>query len=78
MKPTVPEVQPIVNDLYAATSGVGCCLHIVLDDGNFEDGHVEWCIEHLQEGHVRCRELALLLKQMSKTQRRKLARCARG
>lgn len=27
----------------------GGALHIVLDDGNTEDRHIQWCIDHLDE-----------------------------
>lgn len=73
MKPTLPEVLPLVEALYARNS-VGCCLHIVLDDGNVEGGSVEFCIDQAMErGHKECEELARMLTLMSKTQRRKLA-----
>lgn len=39
--------------------GAGCCLHIVLDDGNFEREHVEWCLENAKHGI--CAEVATLL-----------------
>ena len=39
--------------------GCGCCLHIVLDDGNFEKEHVQWCLEHAKHGV--CKEVAELL-----------------
>src|SRR5574342_921951 len=75
MKPTVPDVMPLVRALYAQPlGGAGCCLHIVLDDCNVEDGCVQFCLEYAQKnGHPDCIALAELLMQMSKTQRRKLA-----
>lgn len=30
-------------------NGAGGSLHIVLDDFNFEDGHVDYCIEYAEE-----------------------------
>lgn len=27
----------------------GGALHVVLDDGNTEDNHIQWCIDHLDE-----------------------------
>ena len=75
-KPTVPEVSPLVKLLYSTPQGgVGCCLHIVLDDQNVADGDVDFCIQCAKEkGHPECLELALLLRRMSKTQRLKLSR----
>ena len=76
-KPTVPEVLPLVNALYARHSA-GCCLHIVLDDGNVSTGSVEWCVgDATERGHEDCVRLAKLLLQMSRTQRLKLANSAR-
>lgn len=71
-KLTVPEILPMVWALYASHSA-GCCLHIVLDEGNIDDGSVQFCIDHAAEqGHDACKKLAELLLKMSKTQRRKL------
>lgn len=73
-KPTVPEVLPLVQALYSRSS-VGCCLHVVLDDGNVEDVFVRHCLEFArQEGCGECERLAGLLTQMSRTQRTKLYR----
>ena len=71
-KPTVPEALPFVRTLYES-HGAGCCLHIVLDDGNIEDSSVEFCIRYAEEqGHGSCAALARMLRSMSKTQRQKL------
>ena len=59
---------------------VGCCLHIVTDDGNLENSHVRFCVtwanrdEHKGPEHDDCRELANLLLGMSKTQRKRVVR----
>lgn len=76
VKPTVPEVAPLVRALYARWGGgAGCCLHVVLDDGNVEDSFVDHCIESARElGHGDCLLLGYLLRDMSKTQRIKLGR----
>lgn len=75
-KPTVPEVLPIAQAYYAKPGNcVGGSLHVVLDDDNVEDSHVEFCrtvaVEAGDEDGIR---LADLLLRMSKTQRLKLAR----
>jgi hypothetical protein len=76
-KPTVPEVLPIVQRLYARHSA-GCCWHIVLDDGNTEPSSTKWVIdEWLTKSDCNapeCRDLAELLPLMSTTQRDKLCR----
>lgn len=71
-RPKVPEVMPLVHALYERHSA-GCCLHIVLDDGNLEDSSVEFCEGFAREqGHAECQRLARLLGQMTWTQRNKL------
>jgi len=73
MKPTTLEVRPLVDRLYARHAA-GCCLHIVLDDGNTDDRSVRHCIgTAIRAGHWPCAALAYKLLAMSKTQRRKLA-----
>jgi hypothetical protein len=73
-KPTVPEVLPLVIAYCSKEeNSVGGSLHIVLDDGNVEDGHVEYCIEYAKEvGDVDGVKLGKILLKMSKTQRLKL------
>ena len=75
MKPTVPEVLPIVQALYRRHSA-GCCWHIVLDDGNVGNDSVAWCVNYIEtESTCRqpeCRQLCDLLPKMSRTQRIKL------
>lgn len=34
---------------YYSTDGAGGTCHIVLDDGNIEDGHVQYCKEYSEE-----------------------------
>ncbi len=75
MKPTVPEVLPAVQALYARDSA-GCCLHVVLDDRNVRDCFVDSCIENAV--HDECKQIAIKLRQMSTTQRRKLCSLKRG
>jgi hypothetical protein len=72
IKPTVPEVLPLVRAHYDHHSA-GCCLHVVLDDGNVADAFMPGTEALARErGHKECAELAALLSQMSPTQRRKL------
>ena len=76
-KPTVPEVLPLVLALYERNC-VGCCLHILLDDGNVKDSHALFCLEYAKKaGHADCIKLAELICQMSTTQRMKLYRSKR-
>ena len=46
--------------------GVGCCLHIVLDDGNLNDGDVDFCIRRAEDhGHETCKKFAVRLRAES-------------
>lgn len=73
-KPTTTEVKPLVDLLYQRNS-VGCCLHVVLDDGNIDDQSVAWCRDEAQrQGHADCFLLANTMLEMSRTQRKKLGK----
>lgn len=72
MKPTVPEVLPLVRAVYRRHSA-GCCLHVVLDDGNAEQHFAESCLAGVDAEHEDCRQLAAALVLMSFTQRAKLS-----
>ncbi len=76
MKPTVPEVLPLVQAYYATPGNeVGGALHLVLSDGNVNDSHVQFCLNAARErGDEKGIELAELLLRMSRTQRLKLYR----
>jgi adenine-specific DNA methylase len=76
MKLTIPEVLPLIKK-FANTEGneVGGKLHIVLDDENIEDNHIEFCLEQaIREKDNLGIEVAETLLKMSKTQRLKLAK----
>jgi hypothetical protein len=75
-KPTVPEILPLANAYYAKPgNGVGGSLHIVLDDGNVDDGSVEFCRKFaMEQGDDDGVALADILLRMSRTQRHKLYR----
>lgn len=50
-------------------------LHIVLDDGNINDGHVQFCINYaVEKGDEEGVVLGEILLRMSKTQRSKIPR----
>ena len=73
-KPTVPEVLPLIKSYYAKPlNGVGGSLHIVLEDGNIEDGHIEYCKQYaIEQNDTDGVMIADLLLRMSETQRWKL------
>jgi hypothetical protein len=73
-RPTVPQVLPFVRAYYN-DHGAGGSLHVVLDDGNLDDGYVQGCIEWAEErGDAPGAALARLLLQMTLTQRNKVYR----
>lgn len=58
-----------VQALYARHAA-GCCLHVVLDDGNCSDASVGFCIGQAElQGHADCLALAHTLRSMSQEQR---------
>jgi hypothetical protein len=80
MKPTILEVLPIMQEFAKLEqNGAGGVLHIVLDDENVEDKHVQFCInEAKKQNDLLGLKLGNLLLKMSKTQRRKLSRMFYG
>ena len=73
-RPTADLVIPLARRIYERHP-TGCCLHIVLDDENLEDGQIEFCAARAHEsGHALCAAVALLMRAMSKTQRRRVVR----
>jgi hypothetical protein len=75
-RPTVPDVARLLLSFYKHEENAsGGYLHIVLDDGNIERGHVEWCGAAAREaGDEEAARIADLMAQMTLTQRRKLYR----
>ncbi len=76
MKPTIPEIFPLVLDYTShPDKNNGGSLHTVLADQNVLDSHVKWCEEYARE--LMDNEgvyLAEKLFLMSKTQRLKISR----
>ena len=63
----------LTNKIYK-DNPLGCCLHIVLDDRNIEDKSVLSCIDTARvRNHKDCLALALMVLNLSKTQRLKLS-----
>lgn len=68
------DMLPLAKSLYL-TDSVGGPLHIVLDDGNLETGHVVFSLNCARrDGHAVAIELARMLLRASFTQRTKLYR----
>ncbi len=75
MKPTVPQVLPLVWAYYLLPgNGAGGNFHVVLDDGNIRKCDVEYCLQTARDKNdsagVALGEILLL---MSKTQLKKLS-----
>jgi len=75
-RPTVPEVLHLACAYYATPgNSTGGNLHVVLEDENLDDGHVQRCLERAeQEADSDGIKLANALLAMTKTQRRRLRR----
>lgn len=55
-------VQSLQRRIYAGNAA-GCCLHIVIDDGNLDDDSVAHCIENAKSNnHPVCIALSHILK----------------
>lgn len=67
---TIAEVIEVIRVYYdKPENGAGGNLHIVLDDGNIETCHIEWCRNYAREnGDVDGVELANILLGMSEAQ----------
>ena len=75
-KPTIPDVLHRFVEYLRKHPAWGS-LHIVLDDGNVADQHVQYCIEYAEHaGDSDGAELGRVLLAMSKTQRGKIDRVA--
>lgn len=75
-KPSVPEVVPLLRRYYEKHGNCnGGSLHIVTEDYNVRDSHVESCICYaIEHGDGDGVGLALLFRRMSRTQRLKASR----
>jgi hypothetical protein len=75
MKPTIPEVHPLVVNYYQKPeNSVGGNLHIVLEDKNVKDSDVIFCLNQaIDKDDLDGEVLARQILSMSKTQRLKLA-----
>lgn len=78
MKPAIPDVIDKFKTYYAKHGGWGLTLHVVMEDFNSEAGFVaeEYETEARERGDHEGAELISVLRSMSRTQRRKLARLA--
>lgn len=68
-------IRELKNIIYSKYNSVGGELHIVLDDGNVEDSHINWCLnnsivkisdEEEKKVYTECAELLLKLSYSSR------------
>lgn len=70
-RPKVPDVVPLIRAIYASPDGgVGCCLHILTDDDNYDCAAS--CLQYARKrGHELCARAAEMLTRMSPSQVRR-------
>lgn len=70
-RPSIAFMRGIISAFYALDGNItGGKLHIVLDDGNAETHHVEWCLQQAtQAGKADAMFLAELLLQFTEDER---------
>lgn len=62
----------IIEDIYK-TSCVGCCMHITLDDNNFTDDNIDFCLRKAMENECHnCFCCASILSRLCKNQRKNI------
>lgn len=73
-RPKVPEVLVLVSVYYRQPdNGCGGLCHIVLDDGNLDDGSVTYCLERcVAEADKAGAAIMRAMLQMTRSQRRRL------
>lgn len=75
-KPVEERLKEAIERVYTY-SAVGSALHIVLDDENVEDHHIQWCRENFHEldnllERIACEECARLLLQLPIEERERI------
>lgn len=74
MKPVVDAALRSLFRAYLRRYPAWGSLHVVLEDGNVKDSHVEFCLQQaLEKGDEEGAALARILLECSQTQRRKIA-----
>lgn len=75
-RPKVPDVAPLVAAYYRKPeNGAGGHCHVVLDDGNTDNGCIDFCLAECERaGDDDGARIMRLMRQMSQTQRRKVCR----
>ena len=76
MNNKIEKALQLARKIYSLPEGAcGGPLHIVLDDGNTEETHIQWCLEHLNDSEWSdemislCKKLGELMLEMTSTER---------
>lgn len=71
-RPKVPDVMPLVRAYFAKPgNGAGGNLHVALDDGNLDNGSLQFCLSECEREHdYDGATIMRLMLQMTRTQRR--------
>jgi hypothetical protein len=65
----VVQARALLDSIYDR-SVVGCCLHVVVDDGNIEDHNIWFVLRvAVEAGHADCIHLAWWLNSLSRDER---------
>jgi len=74
------DIRRTIDRIYnTAAGGAGCCLHVVVEDGNYDDSAVEVCIRDAQAtGHIMCQTVADFLRRLTRDERRAFLRVRRS
>jgi hypothetical protein len=74
------DIRATIRRIYETERGAaGCCLHIITDDGNYDDQAVTICLQQAEEsGHIMCRTVARFLEHMTQSERRRFLRRRRS
>ena len=74
-RPTVPEAAEALRAYYQRPRcDMGGIVHIIVEDGNTEQSHANWCLAQAEDhGDTEDIRIALMLASMSRTQRTKLS-----
>lgn len=72
------DIRRTIDRIYETEAGsAGCCLHVVVEDGNYGDSAVEVCITDAHaRGHLMCQMVADFLRKMTPGERRAFLRRA--
>jgi len=74
VRKALASVRAAIRDIYARPAGAaGCCLHLVTDDRNFDDGAIRLCLEQAnRRRHAVCAYVAQFYLDAPRATRRRI------